>query len=382
MKEFELQTEIEMIINSRREDDYWDFKEKHHSNKANLLHDIICMANNRADRNAYIIYGIADMSFKVVGLENDENRRTQQNIIDIIKGKKFAAGIRPRIELRSVIIENQEVDVLIINNSTDTPYFLLESFVDNKRTVRAHHIYTRVGDTNTDIDKSADLNIIEYLWKKRFLLTRSPFDQIIKRLENKSEWKQDGYTYYSILNPEYTISIDDSEDNLTPEFYSYAMTNEKTMFQFININYFGTKLYGTQAVVLDSGIYSTPVPEWGYLHFGKYKVHPTYALKYFIMDDPAYKLNEFFYDEENGEERDARRRFFEVVLLFEDLHEKEKFMNYVHLNENIFTAKLKGFDGEYSWIESNIQRKDEQIVSRLKVGKVLKQMLVEYRNNN
>ena len=29
-------------------------------------------------------------------------------------------------------------------------------------------LYTRIGDTNTDIDKSADINHIEYLWKKRF----------------------------------------------------------------------------------------------------------------------------------------------------------------------------------------------------------------------
>ncbi len=371
-----------MLINSKREDDYWDFKEKHHANKANLLHDIICMANNRADRDAYIIYGIADKSFQVVGVENDENRRTQQNIIDIIKSKKFSAGIRPRIELRTLTIEGLEVDVLTVKNSTDTPYFLLESFTDNKRTVRAHHIYTRIGDTNTDIDKSADINIIEYLWKKRFLLTRSPFEQLIKRLENKSEWNQDGYTYFNIYNPEYTITIDDDHEDLSPEFYCYAMTNEKAVFQSISVNYFGTKLYGTQAVVLDGGRYSTPVPEWGFLHFDKYKIDSHYALKYFTKNDPSFKLNEFLYDDKNGEERDARRRLFEVVLLFEDVNEKEKFMEYVQLNPNDFTKKFKAFEGEYSWIETHNQRKDEQIVSRLKVGKALNQMLAEYRSNH
>lgn len=55
---FDLQTEIEMLIQSKREDEYWDFKEKHHDNKADLLHDIICMANSRADRDRYILSSV------------------------------------------------------------------------------------------------------------------------------------------------------------------------------------------------------------------------------------------------------------------------------------------------------------------------------------
>lgn len=46
-----LRDEVITLISSRREDDYWDFKEKHHINRADLLHDIICMANNRVDRD-------------------------------------------------------------------------------------------------------------------------------------------------------------------------------------------------------------------------------------------------------------------------------------------------------------------------------------------
>ena len=86
MKTYELQEEIEKLILSRREDDYWDFKEKHHSNTADLLHDIICMANSRADRDAYIIYGVVDKTGNVIGVESDpvffarENSPLLQNI--------------------------------------------------------------------------------------------------------------------------------------------------------------------------------------------------------------------------------------------------------------------------------------------------------------
>lgn len=82
MRNFELEKKILELIDSRREDDFWDFKEKFHSNTADLLHDIICMANNRVDRDAYIIFGIADKTFEVVGVEDNENRRNQQQMID------------------------------------------------------------------------------------------------------------------------------------------------------------------------------------------------------------------------------------------------------------------------------------------------------------
>lgn len=47
----------------------------------------------------------------------------------------------------------------------DTPYYLTSDFRDKERVVRANHIYTRVSDVNTDIDKSADKHIVEALWK-------------------------------------------------------------------------------------------------------------------------------------------------------------------------------------------------------------------------
>ena len=379
MKDLDLKHAIEGLIRTKREDDYWDFKEKHHINKADLLHDIICMANNRVDRDAYIIFGIADDTYEIVGVETDANRRNQQQIIDQLKSKKFASGIRPRIEMRTFRLERHEVDVLIVKNSTDTPYFLVEDFRDAGRNVRANHIYTRVGDTNTDIDKSADINNIEYLWKKRFLLTRSPFEQAIKKLEKKSEWRREGDTYFNIFSPEFTIAIEDQDERRTPEFYSYAMMNEATTYQFLYINYFGTKLYSCQMVLLDGGRYVTPVPEWGFLRFGPDKVQPDYAMKYYTKDDSSYKLNEFFYDENDGEEKEARRRLFEVVLLFEDAVEKEEFLKYIHENKEEFFEKLKLYDGDYSWVASSNKREDSQIVTRLKTGKALNRMLDEYR---
>lgn len=140
--------------------------------------------------------------------------------------------------------------------------------------------------------------------------------------------------------------------------------------------------FGKQVVILDGGRYSTPTPEWEFLYFGKYRVHADYALKYFTKDSPAYKLNEFLYNEDNHEQRYARRRLFEVVLLFENTIEKDTFLGYVHLQKDDFQKKLAALDGKWSWIEGNTQRQQEQVVNRLKTGKVLNQMLPEFRQKD
>ena len=82
----DLTSEIAALIKSHREDDWWDFKREHQRDKADLVHDIICMANSRADRDAYIIYGIEYKSFDMIGVENDQERRNQQGITDILSG--------------------------------------------------------------------------------------------------------------------------------------------------------------------------------------------------------------------------------------------------------------------------------------------------------
>lgn len=116
--------------------------------------------------------------------------------------------------------------------------------------------------------------------------------------------------------------------------------------------------------------------------FEEYKSKPDYAMKYFTKDSPHYILNDFLYDEYSFEQRNARRRFFEVVLLFEDNIEKDTFMGYVHLHKDIFLDKLNSLEGGYSWIEASNNLERKEIVIRLHTGKVLNQMLLEFRDCN
>ena len=53
-------SEILDLILLKQEGSYWDFKREWYfqDKKADLLHDIICMANNLSNRDAYIIVGV------------------------------------------------------------------------------------------------------------------------------------------------------------------------------------------------------------------------------------------------------------------------------------------------------------------------------------
>lgn len=100
------------LIASKREDDYWDFKQEHHANKADLIHDIICLANNRSGKDGYIIFGVSDEpKGEVCGVEQDENRRTQQQIIDLLQSQKlkWAYGVYPSVELQTIHLREHEV---------------------------------------------------------------------------------------------------------------------------------------------------------------------------------------------------------------------------------------------------------------------------------
>ena len=83
----ELSAEIKTLIALRQEGAYWDFKrewygEKH---KGDLLKDIICMANNLANRDAYIIIGVdEEQDYSIRDVCDDPNRRNTQMMVGIL----------------------------------------------------------------------------------------------------------------------------------------------------------------------------------------------------------------------------------------------------------------------------------------------------------
>lgn len=84
------------LISKKVEGPYWDFKQKWYANddkgKVSLLHDILCMANNLEDRDAYIIIGVENSSCKLLGVQQDQNRRCTANLCCFLREQDFFWG--------------------------------------------------------------------------------------------------------------------------------------------------------------------------------------------------------------------------------------------------------------------------------------------------
>ena len=267
--------EIRDLIALGAEGDYWDYKQQWYSNNSDLLHDIICMANNTVDHDGYIIVGIEDGTGKIHGgIDTDSNRKSQQNIIDFLKNRKFAGGVRPTVYVKTISFDSDgiqyEIDVIIIKNTDRTPYYL----IDNDMGVLANHIYTRVGDTNTPKCSTADIDKVEHLWKKRFGVDKTPFEKLKQLLSYPLDWLPMGtdgehssnghyFTWYNKLYPEYTISyeidksrFDNGQINAV-EQGMYWMDRlpdplHNSYIYEVQVKYHSTIMYSTLAVFADN----------------------------------------------------------------------------------------------------------------------------------
>lgn len=364
-----LYDEIHTLIDSGREDDWWDFKREHHHDKAALVHDIICMANNRADRDSYIIFGIENESFEVVGVENDSIRRNQQQITDILRSVNFAGGVRPRIETHTLNLANHDVDVLIVKNSFDVPFYLEKEYKDKNvkneegkhigKTVHPYHIYARVVDNNTEINKNADINDVERLWKKRLGLLAAPLEQVQRLLARPDDWKEEDGAYYNKQFPQFTLRNVFDRDLLleneipeeeTPAMYHHIQTDDGAHYGRISLFHYGTKLYSCQSTDLDGYRALIPCPEWEYIHFGDSQDIGA-SFRYYLADSLDYTLLQFYkqkYDEATGKEASiAIHKLFDVVMLFLDEMEKDSFKEFVSSEYELYKIRKREIDTTY-----------------------------------
>lgn len=196
-----LAEEITSLINKKQEGGYWDFKLEWHDNKAELLYDIICLANNMENRDAYLIFGVEDKTCQIIGIneDNSRNRLNTVRVVNFLRDKKFVGGIRPMARVETIDIEGKDLDILIIENSRYTPFRLSQDFKDKSKksngkdagkTVKANNVYTRVQDTNTPIDKTADPYKEEKLWRKRFHIDESVYNKAMYYLESPEDWEK------------------------------------------------------------------------------------------------------------------------------------------------------------------------------------------------
>ena len=192
---------------------YWDFKLKHHSNKGDLIHDVLCLANAEHDGPRFLVFGVEDGGALVQSIEADGGRRTQAEIASLFRDNagKFFQSRFPTFHLRTIEMDGKQVDVLIIEDEPKKPYYLVERI----KNVRAHHIYTRVCDTNTPIDRVAQPHEIERMWRERFGLDAPALERAKRCLAEPSVWTlrhEDGFVccHHDVF-PEFTLKAASAE---------------------------------------------------------------------------------------------------------------------------------------------------------------------------
>lgn len=329
--------EILKLINLKQEGGYWDFKREWYrkENSFDMLHDIICMANNLENRDAYIIIGVdEEKDYAIVGIEKDLNRYNTQNLIDFLSSKRFAGGIRPIVYVENIEIQEKIIDIIVIQNSFNTPYYLEEKY----KSVNQNNIYTRVMDTNTPKNKNADIKDIEYLWKKRFRLLTTPIERIQYYLQNINDWEDSptkdriSSKYYK-LAPEFTIQYESNEDLKGYEYYLLNQYDSTPHWYDIYLYYHQTLLTSFQGVWLDGGRYFTPTPEIDFISLDKYN-EEILVLRFFINNSLKYEIHKFYYKfvKDDSEANYSYEKFIECIIIFSDENEKEKFEEFVVLN--------------------------------------------------
>ena len=386
--------EIRTLISLKTEGGYWDFKQEWHSKNSDLLHDIICMANNIEDRDAYIIIGVAN-SGEIFGvIEN--NRKNQQNLIDFLRTVKFAGEKRPTVLVKTISIDEKEIDVIVVKNTNDTPYYL----TDDYQGVFKGNIYTRIGDTNTPKTNAADVDKTEFLWKKRFGLTLPVFSLAKQLLNDSKNWtrRYDDMlgvtTFHHKIRPEFTVDIIDlgwsgGGDKIDkPNFWHFYLYNATGVvlhpeigFKNLLIKYHTTILYETEILSCDEGNYITAKFENETLYKINYEGghNSGLVLAYLILDSDEAYIHNFINGQYlmNDKSVMGKEAIDNVVLFFDNEEEKMAFFDMVKSNLSGFQEHFAPSIPPSSIPNYNTDGYD--IAMSLRGSKILKKWLEEWK---
>ena len=250
------------LIATGKEGDYWDFKREPHAMTGNLIKDIICLANSpRHTGDRYIIYGVDDTG-SVVGLQSDI-RRTQADIVNTLSNAGFAGGVYPDIYLQQVALEGHRLDVLVIKDRPEKPYYLQKKYDKDGVRLNPGTIYARVRDSNTPSDQVASSHDIDRMWRQRFGLDLTPFQRVQNYLLDQDGWTETSeHVWYYSQFPEFTISP--TEEEASPvragENWARAATNPSAFVRPFRICFHQTVLAQIACIYYDEMRAITPAP--------------------------------------------------------------------------------------------------------------------------
>lgn len=336
-----LKDEITDLINHHFEGPYWDFKAMWYQSNISLLHDIISMANNLENRDAYIIIGVdEDNNFQLDSRHDDIKRKNNNELASFLRDKKFFGTIRPYVKVDTLLIHSAEIDVITIKASNNTPFVLSEDFTDTIHgkpiKLLAHHVYTRINDSNTPKNGSADMDKVELLWRKRFGIGVSILDKMNLYLSNPNNWvynDQLGSFFYK-YDPLLILRIDNDWENIRPDRHEFfnMMTTDPNDYKWYDytIIYNTTTVFTGFAQYLDGGIELRSVPEEKSVHIN----NCFFRYYYFIENTTNFLVDELF---KMHYPIQTSNSFAEFIVFFKSNSEEKEFKKYMQQNINLLT---------------------------------------------
>lgn len=263
---------VEQLVMQKKEGDWWDFKQTHYSNLHDLLHDVLCLANIIYDGDRFIIFGVSD-DYEIIGLSDKDVRHTQADILGFLRTKSFAYHKIPNVKITSILIDEKKLDILTIKNENHKPYFLTRDEAKQGTIVRAGTVYSRIGDSNTPKNGSANPYEIEAMWRQRFGLDKKASERFIDVLIDFKNWKYDGISkaFYDV-DPDYVIEIGGYEEVGGKFWWEEGLPEKPDRFYYY-LKYKGVELHKLLVVRFRSENLKIPFPNVEFITYPEKNDH-------------------------------------------------------------------------------------------------------------
>ena len=275
------------LMGRRSEGIYWDFKLKHHTNNGDLIHDVLCLANAEHDGPRFLVFGVEDGGASIRSIEGDGGRLTQADIAGLFRDNagKFFQSRFPTLHLRTIEIDGKQVDLLIVEDEPKKPYYLVKKI----EKVRAHHIYTRVCDTNTPVTDAAQPHEIERMWRERFGLDAPALARAKRYLAEPTVWtesEENGYVccHHDVF-PEFTLRAASAEDWLgsSQEWTRGEIRTDNNHAGWYELRCHQTLLRRIHYVSFDDGKKSMVAPDWRPIGRGRFYFYQANSVRYAVQ---------------------------------------------------------------------------------------------------
>ncbi len=280
----------EIIKNA--ESEWLDFKEFFYSNNADLVHDILCMANVLQEESRFIVIGVSNDKSRI-GLQPGTIYKTQADISQLLRSAQI--NRMPTIILHKEDLQNGKFLLGIeIKNRLDKPYFLLKEYMDQGKRVRQGAIYTRITDSNTPIDSTTPDHIVENMYRQRFGLQLKPKERFFKIISEVENWAHEDDNGLSIFryepDPSYYIEEVYQEDlKKFQEPWTFLFPDPNAFRYEYKVCYQWTKLMSYFDISCDGGRGCVAMPEI-FSIYDQQKVH--HRAFYLVDGQPKTLIND------------------------------------------------------------------------------------------